>query len=67
VAIVEDCGFLARLASVRPRLPQLRRVVLIDGEARAGEDWLISWGELLALRHDSVNVTAYALCSLPAS
>jgi len=49
VAIVEDRGFLARLAAVRSRLPHLRRVVLIDGEPQAGEDWLISWDSLLAL------------------
>ena len=49
VAIVEDRGFLARLAAVRSRLPQLRRVVLIDGDAAADEDWLVSWDNLLAL------------------
>jgi long-chain acyl-CoA synthetase len=51
VAIVEDRGFLARLAAVRSRLPQLRRVVLIDGEIAADEDWVISWDSLLALGH----------------
>ena len=49
VAIVEDRGLLARLAAVRSRLPQLRRVVLIDGEIAADEDWAISWDSLLAL------------------
>ena len=49
VAIVEDRGFLGRLAAVRSRLPQLRRVVLIDGEIAADEDGLISWGSLLTL------------------
>ena len=49
VAIVEDRGFLARMAEVRSRLPHLRRVVLIEGEIAAEEDWLISWDSLLAL------------------
>jgi long-subunit acyl-CoA synthetase (AMP-forming) len=49
VAIVEDRGFLARLEAVRPQLPQLRRVVLIDGEPGPGEDWLIAWDTVLAL------------------
>jgi long-chain acyl-CoA synthetase len=49
VAIVEDRGFLARLEAVRAQLPRLRRVVLIDGEPGPGEDWLITWDEVLAL------------------
>jgi long-chain acyl-CoA synthetase len=49
VAIVEDRGFLARLEAVRAQLPQLRRVVLIDGEPGPGEDWVIAWDDVLAL------------------
>src|SRR5215472_15704065 len=49
VAIVEDRSFLARLEAVRAQLPQLRRVVLIDGEPGPGEDWLIGWDAVLAL------------------
>ena len=49
VAIVEDRSFLARLEAVRSQLPQLRRVVLIDGEPDPGEDWLIAWDTVLAL------------------
>jgi len=48
VAIVEDRGFLARLAAVRPQLPRLRQVVLIDGEPGPGEDWLIAWDKVAA-------------------
>src|SRR5262249_57385089 len=40
VAIVEDRGFVARLEAVRPHLPQLRHLVLIDGGAGPGEGWL---------------------------
>jgi long-subunit acyl-CoA synthetase (AMP-forming) len=49
VAIVEDRGFLARLEQIRPLLPHLRRVVLIEGETGPGEDWLVSWDSVLAL------------------
>src|SRR5215468_893401 len=49
VAIVEDRGFLARLETVRAQLPQLRRVVLIDGEPGPGEAWLIAWDKVLAV------------------
>src|SRR5215467_773742 len=48
VAIVEDRGFLARLEAVRPQLPRLRRVVLIDGGLGPGEDGLIGWDAVLA-------------------
>src|SRR5262249_26428178 len=48
VAIVEDRGFVARLEAVRPHLPQLRHVVLIDGGPRPGEDRLIGWGAVVA-------------------
>jgi long-chain acyl-CoA synthetase len=49
VAIVEDRGFLAKLDSVREQLPQLRRVVLIDGDPGPGEDRLVAWDMVLAL------------------
>jgi long-chain acyl-CoA synthetase len=49
LAIVEDRGFLARLEKVRPQLPHLRRVILVEGEAGPGEDWLVPWESVLAL------------------
>jgi long-chain acyl-CoA synthetase len=49
LAIVEDRGFLARLEEVRPQLPHLRRVILVEGEAASGEDWLVPWDSVLAL------------------
>ena len=48
MAVVEDRSFLARLEAVRPRLPHLRRVVLIEGAIGPEEDWLISWEDVLA-------------------
>jgi long-chain acyl-CoA synthetase len=45
VAIVEDVGYLARLAEVRPDLPALRHVVLIEGEAPSGG--IEQWDDLL--------------------
>jgi long-chain acyl-CoA synthetase len=43
VAFVEDAGMLARFEAVRDRLPQLRHLVLIEGQA-AGT---VTWRELL--------------------
>jgi long-chain acyl-CoA synthetase len=43
MAVVEDRGFLARLEAVRDRLPNLRRVVLLEGGPEPGEDWLTTW------------------------
>jgi long-chain acyl-CoA synthetase len=48
VAIVEDTGFLERWEKVRPDLPNLRHVVLIEGdEASAGADGVVSWTDLV--------------------
>jgi long-chain acyl-CoA synthetase len=49
IAIVEDRDFAARLKTVRSQLPRLRRVILIDGQIEPGDDWLISWQDVLAL------------------
>ncbi len=46
VAIVENRDFLARFAPLRERLPELRSVVLIEGEG--GADGVVPWAELLA-------------------
>jgi long-chain acyl-CoA synthetase len=49
VAFVEDAGFLAKFQEVREQLPKLRKVVVMDPAAAAGDDWLLSWDELLEL------------------
>jgi long-subunit acyl-CoA synthetase (AMP-forming) len=46
VAVVEDRGFLDRLRSVRDQLPNLRRVVLVDGED--DDEWVITWDAVRA-------------------
>jgi long-chain acyl-CoA synthetase len=43
MAVVEDRAFLARLEAVRGQLPHLRRVILLEGEPEAGEEWLTTW------------------------
>jgi long-chain acyl-CoA synthetase len=43
VAFVEDAGMLARFEAIRDRLPGLRHIVLIDGDAPG----TINWSELL--------------------
>ena len=43
LAVVENRDFLRRLEPVRRELPNLRWVVLIDGEPEPGEDWLVTW------------------------
>lgn len=49
VAIVENRAFLERFSALRERLPELRRVVLIEGAGgdAAGEG-VVAWDELLA-------------------
>jgi long-chain acyl-CoA synthetase len=49
VAFVEDERFLAKLLSIRERLPHLKHVVLAHGAAPAGDGWVIGWEELMAL------------------
>src|SRR5438270_3576987 len=44
VAFVEDKGMLARFEAVRARLPKLRHIVLVDGDAAD----TIGWEDLLA-------------------
>jgi len=46
VAFVEDEGFLARLLAIKDRIPLLKHVFLIRGEARS--EWITSWDDLLA-------------------
>jgi long-chain acyl-CoA synthetase len=47
VAFVEDPGFLARFREVRGKLPNLRRVVVMEGLDEVHDDWLMSWDELV--------------------
>jgi long-chain acyl-CoA synthetase len=48
VAVVEGAELLERVLSVRDRLPELRRVVVIDGAEDVSEDgFVISWQEAL--------------------
>ncbi|HKC78409.1 MAG TPA: long-chain fatty acid--CoA ligase, partial [Gaiellaceae bacterium] len=48
IAVVEGPELLERLLSVRDRLPELRRIVVIDGAEAVSEDgFVISWEEAL--------------------
>jgi long-chain acyl-CoA synthetase len=47
VAIVEDLAFYEKFQKVRDELPNLRRVVLIEGAGEADPSWTMSWDELL--------------------
>ncbi len=48
VAVVENAEQLAKLRTARADLPNLRRVVLFDGEPQDGDGWAISWAQFLA-------------------
>jgi long-chain acyl-CoA synthetase len=52
VAFVEDAGMLAKFEAVRPRLPALRTVVLIEGDAAGTLGWqaLLARGDAEAKR-----------------
>ncbi|MCA1831696.1 MAG: long-chain fatty acid--CoA ligase [Actinomycetota bacterium] len=45
VAFVEDEAALEKFRAIRDRLPNLERVVVIDGDA--SDEWTIGWDELL--------------------
>ena len=48
VAVVENTEVLARVLSVRDRLPKLRRIILIDGTPGAkAPEFVITWAEAL--------------------
>jgi long-chain acyl-CoA synthetase len=51
-AVVEDAGQLAKLTEVRAELPDLEKVVLIDGEVPAGDDRVLSLSALERLGDD---------------
>jgi len=47
VAVVEDRGFMERWEKVKPELPGLEHVVLLqDAGEYAGLDWVLSWDDL---------------------
>ncbi|TMK86762.1 MAG: hypothetical protein E6G44_02140 [Actinobacteria bacterium] len=46
IAVLEDREFLERWEKVKPELPALERVILLDGEAE--DDWVLPWKELVA-------------------
>ena len=48
LSVVEDRGFLARLAAVRDRLPHLSRAILLEGDPEPGEDWVVTWESVRA-------------------
>lgn len=43
VLVVENSKFLDQISGFRPRLPALRRVVLLDGEEPEMDGWLTTW------------------------
>ncbi|HJR93754.1 MAG TPA: long-chain fatty acid--CoA ligase [Acidimicrobiia bacterium] len=48
VAILEDLGFMKKWEEIKPALPNLRYVVLMDGaENYADSDWVLSWDDLV--------------------
>jgi long-chain acyl-CoA synthetase len=61
VVVVEDTGFLERVAKVRDGLPTLQTVVLIRGEAGDG---VVHWDELIA--HDPLDLHEAAATAEPA-
>jgi long-subunit acyl-CoA synthetase (AMP-forming) len=48
IAIVEDLGFLERFLKVRGEMPNLERIVLLNGAAEASSEWVVSWDEMMA-------------------
>jgi len=47
VLIVEERKLLDQVAALRPELPDLKRVILIEGETPEIEGWVISWEDAL--------------------
>jgi long-chain acyl-CoA synthetase len=46
IAVVEDESFLAKFQAVRAELPQLERIVMLEGTS--DDPWVITWDALLA-------------------
>jgi long-chain acyl-CoA synthetase len=47
IAIVEDGAFLAKFAAIRDQLPKLRKVVVMEPDGVALDDWVTSWESLM--------------------
>ena len=47
VLIVEHRKLLDQVIALRPELPGLQRVILIEGDAPEGEGWVLSWEQAL--------------------
>src|SRR3989441_5250414 len=47
VLIVEHRKLLEQVIALRPELPGLQRVILIEGDAREGEGWVLTWEQAL--------------------
>ena len=48
VAVLEDLGYMKRWEEIKPNLPGLQWVVLLEGaDNYSSSDWVISWDELL--------------------
>jgi len=47
VLVVDDRKFLDQVLAMRPELPLLQRVILIEGDAPELEEWVISWEQAL--------------------
>lgn len=55
VAIVEDAGFMERFEKVKPELPNLQRVVMIEGAGGFSEhDWVSSWDDVMAAGEEAL-------------
>ncbi|HEV3232146.1 MAG TPA: long-chain fatty acid--CoA ligase [Candidatus Dormibacteraeota bacterium] len=54
VVFVENADQLAKILQVRDQLPNLRRVVVFDGEAPAGDAGVLTWAQALE-RGDTYN------------
>jgi long-chain acyl-CoA synthetase len=52
VAFVEDAGFLAKFVAVRPQLPRLRQIVVINPEGVALDDSVIAWSSFMERGED---------------
>ncbi|MEO8105767.1 MAG: long-chain fatty acid--CoA ligase [Actinomycetes bacterium] len=48
----EDSGQLAKLRDAREQLPDVARVILIDGDSDPDDDWVMSWRDLARLGAD---------------
>jgi long-chain acyl-CoA synthetase len=53
VAVIEDLSFMKRWEEIKPNLPNLQYVVLMEGaENYSTSDWVLSWDDLLEKGRD---------------